>query len=193
MTFLLYYLPQLSSTDVTKCKFYSSQRLLVSLILFKYVVFTFPLLSCINTQLKSYPYISFEINLEKIVTRAIASTIHEVQNCIVYPIERARTVSFLRKEKAYAATSDSMTSDRGSMPEQRMTSDWQIVNRCQLNSPQRLQIPVGATMDFADEFDESILRRKFHHRSYVCSNTPFRKAEQFRNFTIPPPMNIQYL
>lgn len=74
--------------------------------------------------------------------KTVASTIHKVYYCtesIVYPIDKARTVSFLRKEKANAATSNShsMTSDRGSMPEQRMTSDWQIVNRCQLNSLQR--------------------------------------------------------
>lgn len=109
-------------------------------------VYTFELISKDNRN--AYTYIAQWMT--------VAWTIRKVQNLLF--IDQARTMSFLRKEKANATTSNShsMTSDRGSMPEQRMTSDWQIVNRCQLNSPQRPDTrwrPYG----FADEFDRSNL------------------------------------
>lgn len=109
-------------------------------------VYTFELISKDNRN--AYTYIAQWMT--------VAWTIRKVQNLLF--IDQARTMSFLRKEKANATTSNShsMTSDRGSMPEQRMTSDWQIVNRCQLNSLQRPDTR-WRRYGFADEFDRSNL------------------------------------
>lgn len=126
---------------------------------------------------KELPYISYVtvwINLEKhSIYIYVCHTIDDFDTntqstgSIVYPIERARTVSFLRKErKRTTSNSHSMTSGRGSMPEQRMTSDWQIVNRCQLNSPRRPD-----THKLAPPW---IRRRKFDRTNFIVSSVPRR-------------------
>lgn len=83
--------------------------------------------------------------------------VHVSTRCKVYFLylcDQAESYHFRGRRKRTAATnaSHSMTSDHGSMPAQRMTSDWQIVNRCQLNSFQRPDTR-WRHREFTDEFD----------------------------------------